>query len=170
MPDSPFASAAILGTGSFGTALSVLLGPRLHDLVLIGRDPAVVDSINEHHRNSRYLAQIALPANVRASLHLSEALVHPIILFGVPTAATRQVATDLASLGLPTSTVLLSCAKGIERDSGERMSQVLREVFPDNPVAVFSGPNHAEEIATNLATCAVIGTTDADLALSLIHI
>lgn len=167
MPDSSFASAAILGTGSFGTALSVLLAPRLHDLVLIGRDPAVVDSINQRHHNSRYLTQIALPDHVRASLHLADALAHPLILFGVPTAATRQVATDLAALGLPASTVLLSCAKGIERDSGERMSEVLREVFPANPVAVFSGPNHAEEIATNLATCAVIGTTDAELARRL---
>lgn len=167
MPDSPFASAAILGTGSFGTALAVLLAPRLQDLVLIGRDPAVVDSINQRHRNPRYLSQIVLPDHVRASLHLADSLAHPLVLFGVPTAATRQVATDLAALGLPASTVLLSCAKGIERDSGERMSEVLREVFPANPVAVFSGPNHAEEIATNLATCAVIGTADAELARRL---
>ncbi|TAE75557.1 MAG: NAD(P)-dependent glycerol-3-phosphate dehydrogenase [Verrucomicrobia bacterium] len=167
MPDQPFSSAAILGTGSFGTALAVLLAPRLDAVELIGRDAQVVEAINQQHRNPRYLSHILLPERVRASVRLADAIAHPLVLFGVPTAATREVANDLASLGLPHSTVLLSCAKGIERDSGERMSEVLREVFPANPIAVFSGPNHAEEIATKLATCAVIGTTDPQLARQL---
>ncbi len=167
MPDSAFSSAAILGTGSFGTALSVLLAPRLSELVLIGRDVAVAEAINTRHRNPRYLSEIVLPDNVRASTNLADATAHPLLLFGVPTAATRKTATDLASLGLPASTVLVSCAKGIERDTGERMSEILREVFPANPVAVVSGPNHAEEIAANLATCAVIGSSDDDLSLRL---
>jgi len=167
MPDSAFPTAAILGTGSFGTALAVLLSPRLKDLLLVGRDPAVTDSINTRHRNPRYLSEIVLPDNVRASIRLADALEQPLLLFGVPTAATRQTASDLAALGLPESTVLVSCAKGIERNTGERMSEILREIFPANPVAVVSGPNHAEEIAANLATCAVIGSTDEDLARRL---
>lgn len=166
MPDS-FASAAILGTGSFGTALAVLLAPRLERLLLIGRDAAVTDSINTRHRNPRYLSEIQLPENVRSSTRLADALEHPLLVFGVPTAATRQTASDLAALGLPGSTVLVSCAKGIERSTGERMSEILREIFPANPVAVVSGPNHAEEIAANLATCAVIGSTDEVLARRL---
>lgn len=166
MPDS-FPSAAILGTGSFGTALAVLLAPRLKELLLVGRDPAVTESINSLHRNSRYLSQIQLPENVRASTRLADALEQPLIFFGVPTAATRQTAAELAALGLPSSTVLVSCAKGIERNTGERMSEILREIFPANPVAVVSGPNHAEEIAANLATCAVIGSTDETLARRL---
>jgi glycerol-3-phosphate dehydrogenase (NAD(P)+) len=166
MPDS-FPSAAILGTGSFGTALAVLLAPRLDQLLLVGRDAAVVESINTRHRNPRYLSEILLPDNVTARTRLADALEHPLLVFGVPTAATRQTASDLAALGLPSSTVLVSCAKGIERNTGERMSEVLREIFSANPVAVVSGPNHAEEIAANLATCAVIGSTDADLARRL---
>jgi glycerol-3-phosphate dehydrogenase (NAD(P)+) len=166
MPDS-FPSAAILGTGSFGTALAVLLAPRLDRLLMVGRDPAVTESINSRHRNPRYLSEIQLLENVAASTRLTDALEHPLLVFGVPTAATRQTAGDLAALGLPPSTVLVSCAKGIERNTGERMSEILREIFPANPVAVVSGPNHAEEIAANLATCAVIGSTDADLARRL---
>ena len=72
MPDS-FPSAAILGTGSFGTALAVLLAPRLDQLLLIGRDPAVTDSINSRHRNPRYLSEIILPENVRSSIQLADA-------------------------------------------------------------------------------------------------
>jgi glycerol-3-phosphate dehydrogenase (NAD(P)+) len=164
MPDA-FPSAAILGTGSFGTALAVLLAPKLSELVMIGRDAGVAESINNDRRNPRYLTDIALPGNVRASTTLGDASAHPLVLFGVPTAATRQCANDLA--GLPRETVLLSCAKGIERNTGERMSEILHDVFPDNPIAVVSGPNHAEEIAMNLATCAVIGATDEALARNL---
>ncbi len=162
-----FRSAAILGTGSFGTALARLTGGRLPEVVMIGRDGVVAATINREHRNPRYLKSVDLPATVRAVTDTGEATRHPLILFGVPTSATREAAVKLRNAGLPGDTVLLSCAKGIERGSGERMSSILAEVFPDNPVAVLSGPNHAEEIARDLATCAVIGCTDEDLARQL---
>ena len=167
MSESPFDSAAILGTGSFGTAMAVLLAPHVRELVSIGRDQAVADAINTRHHNPRYLSEIELPGNIRASVDPDDAAAHPLILFCVPTSATRTTAENLAATGLPATTVLVSCAKGIERDTGERMSEILREVFPDNPIAVVSGPNHAEEIAANLATCAVIGSTDDELSRRL---
>jgi glycerol-3-phosphate dehydrogenase (NAD(P)+) len=167
MPDRPFSSVAILGTGSFGTALARLLAPKLDQVVMIGRDPAVAESINAAHHNSRYLAGIELPENITATTALTNAAAHPVILFCVPTAATRETASMLAESGLPADAVVLSCAKGIERNTGERMSEILREKLPANPVAVLSGPNHAEEIAACLATCAVIGTEDEVLAKRL---
>ncbi|MEP4079481.1 NAD(P)H-dependent glycerol-3-phosphate dehydrogenase [Haloferula sp.] len=162
-----FSSAAILGTGSFGTALASLVGHRLPEVTMIGRDPATVESININHRNPRYLSDIELPESVRSEIGMTQASQHPLILFCVPTSATRQAASDLAESGLPEETVLISCAKGIERGTGDRMSVILKEVFPNNPVAVLSGPNHAEEIARNLATCAVIGCTNEKLACEL---
>ena len=167
MPDIPFSSAAILGTGSFGTALARLLAPKLDRVEMIGRDEAVAASINSTRHNSRYLAGIDLPENIRATTELGVAADHPLVLFCVPTAATRETADVLAGHGLPRETVILSCAKGIERNTGERMSEILREKLPENAVAVLSGPNHAEEIAACLATCAVIGTEDEVLARRL---
>ncbi len=167
MSDFAFSSAAILGTGSFGTALAALLAPAVESALLVGRDPEVAAAINAGHRNPRYLSDIALPSNISASTGLAGACAAPLVLFCVPTSATRAAAEQLAALGLPADTVLLSCAKGIERNTGERMSQILRSQFPANPVAVLSGPNHAEEIAAGLATCAVIGSTDEVLARRL---
>jgi glycerol-3-phosphate dehydrogenase (NAD(P)+) len=167
MSDRPFSSAAILGTGSFGTALARLLATKLDRVVMIGRDAAVAESINATRHNSRYLAGIELPANITATTALTDATAHPLVLFCVPTAATRETAGVLASSALPADSVLLSCAKGIERSTGERMSEILNEKLPANPVAVLSGPNHAEEIAACLATCAVIGTEDDQLAKRL---
>lgn len=162
-----FDTAAILGSGSFGTAISKVLAPNLASILLIGRDEGVVNSINSNHRNSKYLTNIRLPDNIRASSELSAAAAHPLILFAVPTSGTRACADALAANGLPDSTVLLSCAKGIEKTSGDRMSEILREVFPKNPIAVISGPNHAEEMAIGQATCAVIGSDCPETARDL---
>jgi glycerol-3-phosphate dehydrogenase (NAD(P)+) len=167
MSDARFTSAAILGSGSFGMAMAKLLAPKLEHISLIGRDAETAYSINHSRRNPHYLASVGLDANVRASIRLEDALDFPLVIFAVPTSATREIATKLAAAGLPTDVTLLSCAKGIEKTTGERLTQVLREVFPHNPIAALSGPNHAEEIATGMATCAVIGSDDHDLAVRL---
>ncbi len=153
--------------GSFGTAIAKMLAPKLDSITLIGRDPKAAAAINRDHRNPDYLTEITLEDNITASHHLEEAKKHPLVIFGVPTSATRETALRLAALQLQPETTLLSCAKGIEKHTGHRMSQVLRQVFPNNPIAVLSGPNHAEEIATGMATCAVIGSDDHDLAVRL---
>ena len=165
--ESKFTSAAILGAGSFGMAMAKLLAPKLESIVLIGRDAETVNAINREHRNPHYLSDVLLDANVRASSDTGDARDHSLVLFAVPTFATRDMARTLAAANLPPGTTLLSCAKGIEKTTGARMSQVLREVFPENPLAALSGPNHAEEIATGKATCAVIGSDDQDLAVRL---
>lgn len=167
MSEFTFTSAAILGSGSFGMAMAKLLAPKLESIVLIGRDRETVNAINRERKNPRYLDGILLDPNVRASAAPDDALAHPLVIFAVPTFATREMADTLASAGLPSGTTLLSCAKGIEKTTGDRMSQILRDVFPENPVAVLSGPNHAEEIAATMATCAVIGSDDHALAVRL---
>jgi len=167
MSETPLTSAAIIGSGSFGMAMAKLLATKLDSIVLIGRDPATTESINRDHKNPHYLSGITLDPNVSASCQLTNALPHPLVLFAVPTSATRESARSLAAAGLPETAVLISCAKGIEKQTGDRMSQLLREVFPKNPIAALSGPNHAEEIATGLPTCAVIGSEDHPLAVQL---
>ena len=167
MSDLPLKSAAIIGSGSFGMAMAKLLASKMESIVLIGRDPATAEAINRDHKNPHYLSGITLDGNVRASIQLTDALPHPLIIFAVPTSGTRDTAITLAAAGLSADAMLVSCAKGIEKQTGDRMSQILREVFPLNPIAALSGPNHAEEIATGLATCAVIGSEDLQLAVQL---
>ena len=162
-----FQNAAILGAGSLGTSLAKLLAPKLDPVLLVSVEADVVEGINRDHRNPKYLTDIELPHNIRATGDPREALDQPLIIFAVPTSAIRPVAEELAGLGLPTTTPLLSCAKGIERNTGERMSEILHDVFPDNPIGILTGPNHAEEIAKDLITCAVVGSEDEALAKSL---
>jgi glycerol-3-phosphate dehydrogenase (NAD(P)+) len=165
IPTSSFSSIAIIGTGSFGTALAFLLGPKVAKITLIGRDPMVAEQINATHHNPRYVSKARLADHVRASLAMEDIAGHELLIFTVPTSATRTTAEAAAKIGTPAA--LVSSAKGMERNSGDRMSQILREIFPSNPLAVISGPNHAEEIAATMATCAVIGSHDATLAAEL---
>lgn len=167
MSEAKFPSVAIIGSGSFGIALASLLAPKLESVLIIGRDPLAAEAINSQHRSPQYLSAVMLDVKIRASCSLADALPHRLIIFAVPTAATRETALKLANSNLPVETILLSCAKGIEKHTGDRMSQILREVFPNNPIAALSGPNHAEEIARKLATCAVIGSEDHSLAVRL---
>jgi glycerol-3-phosphate dehydrogenase (NAD(P)+) len=164
---TPFQSVAILGAGSLGTAIAKLLAPKLDSVLLVSIDPKCAEGINRDHRNPKYLSDIDLPPHIRATADHREALTHPLIIFAVPTVGIRSEAGKLAALGLPEATALLSCAKGIEHHTGERMSQILREVFPRNPIGILTGPNHAEEIARDLVTCAVVASEDPTLAARL---
>lgn len=167
MSELQFSSAAIVGSGSFGMAMAKLLAPKLDSVLLLGRDAATAAAVNRSHRNPHYLSSVVLDENVRATTDPADVTGHPLVIFAVPTSATRQMAQTLLAADLPDTATLLSCAKGIEKATGERMSEVLRSVFPANPVAILSGPNHAEEIATGMATCAVIGSAGHDLAVRL---
>jgi glycerol-3-phosphate dehydrogenase (NAD(P)+) len=167
MPIAPITSAAILGAGSLGTALAKLLTPKLSPIILVSNEKSCADGINSNHRNPKYLTDITLAEHIRATTDHREALNHPLVIFAVPTLAIRSEAEKLKAAGIAKDVPLLTCAKGIERNTGERMSEILREIFPDNPIAVLTGPNHAEEIANDLVTCAVIASEDAQLAAEL---
>lgn len=161
-------SISILGSGSWGTALGALLCERGHQVTLWGREPQLADAINRDHRNPAYLGDADLPPGLRATTDLAAAADADMILFVVPSAAIDELAAGVAATGaVRAGTVFLSCAKGIERGSGRRMSELIAERFPGHGVAVLSGPNHAEEVIRRQATAATIGCRDPRLAQRL---
>lgn len=164
---SPSTKAVVLGSGSWGTALGIILAEHFKEVVLIGRSEKQAEQINTQHKNQHYLPKVKLPANIRCSTDLTEAKTAEVILFVIPTSATRETAHQLAEIGISPTIPLVSCAKGIERGTGARMSNIIFEALPHNPIAVLSGPNHAEEVAQNLATCTVVGSIDTNLTSSL---
>ena len=160
-------SAVVFGSGSWGTALAMVLSEHFKEVTLIGRNAEQSAEINSQNTNGNYLPRITLPENIKSSTDYSPALEASLILFVLPTSATRQAATDLAQIGLKETTPIVSCSKGIERGSGIRMSEIISELLPNNPIAVHSGPTHAEEVSTRLASAAVVGTKDSALAEAL---
>ena len=160
----------VIGSGSWGTALGVFLAQKCPQVHLVGRNQELADAINWKHCNPRYLPKVTLPQNLLATTDASLVSQADLVLFVVPTSATRETAEKLATLHLPSDAVLVSCAKGIELTTGKRMSQVIADSFPDNPIAVFSGPNHAEEIAAGLPAAATIGCANEATGTALQHL
>lgn len=158
-----FKQISIIGSGSWGSALSVLLSDHGLPITLWSHNPAVAEEINLRRSNSSYLPGIEIPSTVHATTDLSETLAAPLIVFVVPSKAIRKVAADLAQLGTKPGTVVVSCTKGIEHDSGKLMSQVLADCLPGCRMAVLSGPNLALEIARRIPAASVIGSDQPDL-------
>jgi len=157
-------NAAVLGSGSWGTALSIALADRGREVLLYGNDPVMRDEINNDHRNSKYLPGTVLPDAVRATVDIADLREMPVILLVVPSQVARLVLGQLAGVGIPKETIIVSCTKGIDPGSGKLMHELIHEFFPDNPTAVLSGPSHAEEVASRMATLATIGSEDPDVA------
>lgn len=144
---------AVIGTGSWGTALSKVLVENNHQVVMWGRDLPVVEEINQVHRNHRYLGQVQLPLGLEATTDLEMALKDAeYVLFVLPTAAMRQVAhlVNQTISRLNIHPIIIHATKGLEPETHLRMSQVLdQELDPRTyqAIVILSGPSHAEEVA-----------------------
>ncbi|MDB4500626.1 NAD(P)-dependent glycerol-3-phosphate dehydrogenase [Akkermansiaceae bacterium] len=157
----------VIGSGSWGTGLACLLAANAPTVTIVGRNESFVSEVNDSHTNGRYLPGAELPKNITATTNLADTKEADLILLVVPTSALRATSEKLAQIGIPESTVLLSCSKGIERESGKRMTEIIADSFPNNPIAAFSGPNHAEEIARELPAAATIGCPSPEVGPAL---
>jgi glycerol-3-phosphate dehydrogenase (NAD(P)+) len=117
--------------------------------------------------NSDYLTGLELPDSVHITTELSDCADADLIVLATPSTALRNVAVHLAKVVGRTHPVLLSCTKGIEHSSGMRMTEILQETFPEDKIAVLSGPNLATEVAKDLPTATVVACDDSDCAASL---
>lgn len=160
------ATTAIIGAGGWGTALAGLWAKNGRKIVLRGHNADRIARMQKTRENSDYLPGLQLPDSVYITSELSDCVDADLIVLATPSTALRNIAADLAKvIGL--TPVLLSCTKGIEHGSGMRMTEILRETFPENKIAVLSGPNLATEVARDLPTATVIACDDGDCAASL---
>jgi glycerol-3-phosphate dehydrogenase (NAD(P)+) len=158
----------IIGAGSWGTALAALWAKDGRPIVLWGNNPDRIARVDENRENIDYLPGVPLPENVRATHALGDCKDADLIVFVTPSTALRDIAGRVRDAGVRESgTLVLSCTKGIEHGSGMRMSEVLSEVLPPNPIAVLSGPNLAVEVVRGLPTATVIGSTNENYAMEL---
>jgi glycerol-3-phosphate dehydrogenase (NAD(P)+) len=158
-----FKKISIIGAGGWGTALAVLLSEHRGQVLLWGHNPKVVEELVDQRTNSAYLPGVRLPPNVYATGDLAETTDAELILFVTPSKATREVSQRLASHSPKEGSILVSCTKGIEHDTGKLMDAVLSESLPGCRTAVLSGPNHAEEVAQRIPAAGVIGSKHAEL-------
>jgi len=160
-------NTAIIGAGAWGTALASLWAEDGRKIVLWGHNADRVASMQKTGENSDYLPGLRLPQSVRTTSELGDCVDAELIVFATPSTALRNIAAQLAKIMGSTRAVLLSCTKGIEHRSGMRMTEILREIFPQIKIAALSGPNLATEVARDLPTATVIACEDGACAARL---
>jgi glycerol-3-phosphate dehydrogenase (NAD(P)+) len=158
---------AVLGAGAWGSALSCVAASGGHAVRLWARDPDVADAINLSRRNDRHLPGVILPESVSASAAMADVLDGvDVVLAATPAQTTRTVLAAAAAF-LPRDAVIILCAKGIERGSGQFQSAIASEILPGATVAVLSGPGFAGEVACGLPTAVTLAARRPDDALTL---
>ena len=156
---------AIVGAGSWGTALAVVAARAGHEVHLWSRNDEVLRSINEHRVNARYLTATPIPANVNATGDLAQAVNGaPMVLFAAPSHAARETFAALSPL-LDEGAVIVSVSKGIEIETGKRISEIARDVFgTSHPFVCLSGPSFAKEVVAGYPTAIVAASKDGAAA------
>ncbi|MGC3989350.1 MAG: NAD(P)H-dependent glycerol-3-phosphate dehydrogenase [Chthoniobacteraceae bacterium] len=150
----------ILGAGSWGTALGILLAKNGSDVALWGHQAEHIATMSRTRTNEAYLPGVPLPDNLSPTTELEALADAHVILVVTPSRALREVSERLAHVTTGAGQVLVSCTKGIERGSGLRMSEVLAQLFPAAKVAALSGPSHAEEVGRGMPTAIVLACGD----------
>lgn len=158
-------NVAVIGAGSWGTALAQVLASNGHDVRLWARRADVARGINEAHRNPDYLKDADLSARIVATSDMAEALSDAqAVVVVTPSKFTRSTAKDLAG-HLGEGVPLALCMKGVEADTGMVPAEVFADVLGDaRPMAVLSGPNHAEEVVRGVPAATVVASASADTA------
>ncbi len=156
---------AIIGAGSWGTALAIVAARAGHSVSLWSRSAEVVSSINERRLNSRYLVSVSIPPEVVATGDLSEALTETsMVLLAAPSHAARDLLTQMAPL-LDETAIVVSVSKGIEIESGKRISEIVKEVAgAARPFVCLSGPSFAKEVVAGYPTAIVAASKDSAAA------
>ena len=158
--------AAVLGTGSWGTAFAAVLADAGTDTILWARRPELAAAIRDRHENPDYLPGVDLPPALRATSDAAEALDGAdFAVLAIPSQSLRDNLTAWRE-SIPRSAIVVSLMKGIELGTTKRMSEVIAEVgdVEGARVAVVSGPNLAKEIAQRQPAATVVACSDGDAA------
>lgn len=153
----------VIGAGSWGTTLAVMLAGNDHVVTVWDRDGTVLENIATEGINRKYLPNCRVPSEVRVQPDLARMVKNQDgLIVAVPSHAVRSVLN-----GIPTvdgDTVFISVAKGIENDTLLRVSQILAERFDENKIATLSGPSHAEEVSRQIPTLVVCASRSLETA------
>ncbi len=159
-------NVGVVGAGSWGTTVAAMAAVNAPTLLWARRE-ALAQQINTEHVNGDYLPQYVLPDALRASTSLEEVVsTADVLVMAVPSHGYRDVAAEAARYLRPWVPVV-SLAKGLERASRKRMSEVTRDEMPGHPVAVLTGPNLAKEILSGQPAASVVAIDDSDIAAEL---
>jgi len=154
----------ILGGGSWGTSLSILLAKNNKNVYLWVRDLEQLEQIKKNKENKKYLPDIKIPDNLVLINDYSEVIKEvKMIVLAIPSQKIRELLNAIKHL-LDPGKIILNVSKGIERSTLKTISEVCKEIIPENPYVVLSGPSHAEEVARDLPTTIVAASENREIS------
>ena len=154
----------VLGAGSWGSALALVLAKKGYEVIMWTLSKEQSDKINKTKENIDYLPGILLPNNISVTTNIEEAVKDSkIIVLAVPSQAIRSISSQIKSF-IKDEQILVDVAKGLEKGSGLRLSEVCKQELPNNPYVALSGPSHAEEVAKDIPTTVVVASKDLKVA------
>jgi glycerol-3-phosphate dehydrogenase (NAD(P)+) len=157
----------VIGAGSWGTALAILLAREGHSTILWGRDPEQIEAMRTTRHNQRYLPDAPFPASLEVTTNLETGLGQTRdVLIAVPSHAFRATLESIRGYLVPQARIAWA-TKGFETASGKLPHQVVREVLGARPGAVLSGPTFAKEVGAGLPTAMTVASEDEQFAKEL---
>lgn len=160
---------AIIGAGSWGTALAIIAARAGHAVVVWSRNAAVVEAINRDHVNPLYLRDAAIPEPVVCKSDIAEVVAGAeLVILAAPSHATRELTLSMTP-ALQREMIVISATKGVEIETGKRISQIFAEVVQHEIRPKFvclSGPSFAKEVAAGHPTAVVAASSDREAALT----
>lgn len=157
-------NVAIIGAGSWGTALSILLAKSGHSVKMWSVFKEEIDMINNSREHIDKLAGVLIPDNVIGTTDIEESISGAdVVVMVVPSQTIRANAKDMSKY-IKNGMLVVSCAKGIEEGTGLRLSEVIKQEIPQCEVVALSGPSHAEEVARDIPTTVVAASENIKAA------
>jgi glycerol-3-phosphate dehydrogenase (NAD(P)+) len=161
---------SVLGAGGWGTTLSVLLHYNGHDVTLWEFDPVYTETLRKTRLNELYLPGLKIPDEIEITHEINDAAHKKnMLILAVPSQFLRDTVKKINPSELK-DTILVSVAKGIEKNNLLTMSQMLKDVFPslnESQVSALSGPSHAEEVSKRIPTAVVAASSDVETSKSV---
>lgn len=152
-------SISVIGSGSWGTALAILLSNNGHQVYLWNRNQEFARKLKHTRENKKYLPNVKIPDDIIITADLSCIEQTNLVILAVSSQSIREICIKIKPF-LKGSQILVNVAKGLEYKSLKRMSEVINKELPENKLMILSGPSHAEEVARNIPTAIVLAGQD----------
>ncbi|MBQ9375878.1 MAG: NAD(P)-dependent glycerol-3-phosphate dehydrogenase [Ruminococcus sp.] len=157
------ADIAVLGSGGFGLALAILCCKAGHDVTVWSKFQDEIDAIKRAGELKAKLPGVKIPKKIKLTTDITCVKGKDMIIIGIPTAFARSVCEDAAQY-IDKDTIVVNTAKGLENGTLKTMSTVTEESFPNNKIAILTGPSHAEELARGIPTTVTVASNDREVS------
>ena len=157
------ASITILGSGGFGLSLAIMCDNAGHDVTVWSKFQDEIDTINRTGELKSKLPGVLVNKTIKLTTDISSVKGKDLVLVGIPSNFVRSVCEEAAPY-IEKNTIIVNTAKGLEAGTLKTMTQVEKECFPENTIALLTGPSHAEEVARGIPTTVCTACEDRDAA------